>query len=185
MPTEMEHMTEKQLHITQPQWSLPRKLACMFLIWWHYTVVSTSLIDGCLFFLLFFFFLTIFALTPDWMLIWPVKKDQRVVCPCAMSSLDCRHLHYHVLNSSLTWRSWYLDNSSTLSFWSCVGGRCRRRRWRADMPPAPETWWWSGSCLPWGVASPRGGRGIWTKKVKVICFINLSNETLKHVASFH
>lgn len=160
----MEHMTGDVILHNPSYLCLESLLGCF----WS----DDTITDGCLF-LLADEFLKIFALTPDWMLIWPVKKEQRVVCPCAMLSLDCRRLHYRILNSSLTWRSWCLDNSSTLSLWSFVGGRCRRRRWRADMPPAPETWWWSGSCLPWGVASPRGGTEIGTKKVKVICFINL------------
>lgn len=67
----------------------------------------------------------------------------------------------------ITWRSWCLGSCSTLSFWSCVGGRCRRRRWRADMPPAPETWWWSGSCLSWGGVSARGGTEVQVRKVKI------------------
>lgn len=97
--------------------------------------------------------------------------------------LACMFLICRDRTSSLTWQSWYRGNSSTPYFWSCVGGRCRRRRWRADMPPAPETWWWSASCLPWGAASPRGGTEIQRSKVKVICFVNWSDVEVRRIIS--
>lgn len=130
------------------------------------------------------------ALTRRRKIKWFIAKTYTVVpshgnetsCPSSVTyKLIIWTLCMKAPHRRITWRSWCLGSCSTQSSWSCVGGRCRRRRWRADMPPAPETRWWSGPGLLWGGVSARGGIEVQFRKVKVICFINLPNETLKYV----